>query len=318
METLGLPQRAHTRQAISPLHLLVLIRRALWSAVDHDCFNMAQATAYSAVFALFPALIVAAAVIALVPDTLPLRYQLAVFFDRVLPGSVSLLFETYFTASPNNTHSARVLVGAVIVSITGAASVIGTLMEGLRRAHDLPADTWTFWQRRRKSFALIPLCLLPLAVASILVVFGHIITLWLMQYVPTNLDTVAYAIASILRWTVALAGTASIIAFIYHLGTPTALSWRRSLPGAVFATAMWMLTTITFGWYVTNFANYTVVYGSIGAAIALLVWLYITALSVLCGAELNAQIFPPPPQPSVIAPAGQALASHPTPAQQVE
>ena len=315
--TLHAPNIAVPTPLKRPFHLLGLIRRAMWSAVDHDCFNMAQATAYSAVFALFPALIVAAAVVALVPDTLPLRYQLAVFFDRVLPGSVSLLFQTYFTASPKNTHSARVLIGAIIVSITGAASVIGTLMEGLRRAQNLPADTWTFWQRRRKSFALIPLCLLPLAIASILVVFGHIITLWLMQYAPTDLHTMGYAVASILRWSVALAGTASIIAVIYHLGTPTALSWRRSLPGAVFATAMWLLTTISFGWYVTNFANYTVVYGSIGAAIALLVWLYITALSVLCGAELNAQIYPPPPSPEVQVPAGQSVAAHPPP-QQVE
>lgn len=56
------------------------------------------------------------------------------------------------------------------------------------------------------------------------------------------------------------------------------------------ATAMWFLTTLAFGWYVTRFANYSEVYGSIGAAIALLFWLYIISLSVLCGAEFNAQI----------------------------
>ena len=52
---------------------------------------------------------------------------------------------------------------------------------------------------------------------------------------------------------------------------------------------MWFLTTLAFGWYVTRFANYSEVYGSIGAAIALLLWLYIVSLSVLCGAEFNAQ-----------------------------
>jgi membrane protein len=52
---------------------------------------------------------------------------------------------------------------------------------------------------------------------------------------------------------------------------------------------MWFLTTLGFGWYVTRFANYSEVYGSIGAGIALLFWLYIVSLSVLCGAEFNAQ-----------------------------
>jgi membrane protein len=55
------------------------------------------------------------------------------------------------------------------------------------------------------------------------------------------------------------------------------------------ATAMWFLTTLMFGWYVTRFANYSEVYGSLGAGIALLFWLYIVSLSVLCGAEFNAQ-----------------------------
>jgi membrane protein len=65
--------------------------------------------------------------------------------------------------------------------------------------------------------------------------------------------------------------------------------WWAVLPGAVAATAMWFLTTLAFGWYVTRFANYSEVYGSLGAGIALLFWLYIVSLSVLCGAEFNAQ-----------------------------
>lgn len=71
--------------------------------------------------------------------------------------------------------------------------------------------------------------------------------------------------------------------------TLTPQTWRAILPGAVMATAMWFLTTLIFGLYVTRFANYSEVYGSLGAGIALLFWLYIVSLSVLCGAEFNAQ-----------------------------
>jgi membrane protein len=69
------------------------------------------------------------------------------------------------------------------------------------------------------------------------------------------------------------------------------LSWTRTLPGAVLATVLWFVTTLIFGWYVTRFANYSEVYGSLGAGIALLFWLYIISLSVLCGAEFNAQLY---------------------------
>jgi len=67
-------------------------------------------------------------------------------------------------------------------------------------------------------------------------------------------------------------------------------SWRASLPGAAIATLLWFVTTLLFGFYVTRFANYSQVYGSLGAAIALLFWLYIIALSVLIGSEFNAQL----------------------------
>jgi membrane protein len=68
-------------------------------------------------------------------------------------------------------------------------------------------------------------------------------------------------------------------------------SWKRTLPGAIMSTAMWFLTTLVFGWYVTRFANYSQVYGSLGAAIALLFWLYIISLSILCGAEFNTEYY---------------------------
>ena len=86
------------------------------------------------------------------------------------------LLTGYFAATPGSAHSQhtlRALVLAAVVSVMGASSVIATLMEGLRRAQDLPMDCWTFWQRRLRALVLVPLCLLPLALATVLVVFGN-------------------------------------------------------------------------------------------------------------------------------------------------
>jgi membrane protein len=267
------------------LRIHVILHRALVRAMDHDVLNLAQSAAYSAMVALFPALIVAAAIIALLPDTAPIRSQLGLFFDRVLPPDVTPLLETYFDS--HSSKSAHALMVAFLVSITGASSVIVTYMEGLRRANNLPQDCWTFWSRRARAYALVPLSLLPLGIASILVVFGHFITLWLALHVVPSIRTEVYVIALTIRWLVALTGCVGIIALIYHMGTPIRQPWHRVLPGAIAATAMWFLTTLAFGWYVTRFANYTQVYGSLGAGIALLFWLYIVSLSVFFGAEFN-------------------------------
>jgi membrane protein len=267
------------------LRIHVILHRALVRAMDHDVLNLAQSAAYSAMVALFPALIVAAAIIALLPDTAPIRSQLGLFFDRVLPPDVTPLLETYFDS--HSSKSAHALMVAFLVSITGASSVIVTYMEGLRRANNLPQDCWTFWSRRARAYALVPLSLLPLGIASILVVFGHFITLWLALHVVPSIRTEVYVIALTIRWLVALTGCVGIIALIYHMGTPIRQPWRHVLPGAIAATAMWFLTTLAFGWYVTRFANYTQVYGSLGAGIALLFWLYIVSLSVFFGAEFN-------------------------------
>ena len=278
-------------QVLRPIRRVYhLVERALDRAARHDLFNLAQSSAYSAMVSLFPALIVAAAVIGQLPDTAPLRFQLSVFFDRILPSDVSPLLQGYFVDAPHHSRSARVLVVAFIVSVSGASSVIAKLMEGLRRANDLPRNCWSVWTRRGRAYLLVPLSLLPFVITSSLVVFGHIIVVWLALHVMSSARVTVYLVALLIRWIVALAGSVGLIALIYHMGTPMQQSWKRTLPGATAATIMWLLSTLAFGWYVTRFANYSQVYGSLGAGIALLFWLDLIALSLLCGAEINAQL----------------------------
>jgi membrane protein len=275
-----------------------ILHGTLLRASQHDCLNLAQSTAYSAMVSLFPALIVAAAVVSLVPDNTPLRDQLATFFDRILPPDVSPLLQSYFVDS-HSPRSTRALIAAFIVSLIGASSVIATLMEGVRRANDLPMDCWGFGQRRLRAFLLVPLSLVPFTLATLLVVFGQFITQWIALHIMPSARTPVYFIAVLIRWVIALTGSIGIIGLIYHMGTPIRQSWKRVLPGAILSTAAWFLITLAFGWYVTRFANYSQVYGSLGAGIALLFWLYIISLCVLCGAEFNtvfhARFFHPHP-----------------------
>jgi membrane protein len=280
------------------------------AAMDHDAFTVAQATAYSAMVSLFPALIVAAAIVALLPPWLPIKVQMAGFFERMLPSNITPLLDQYFTTTHSATTTGGALLSAGVVSLTGAASVMSTLMEGFRRAHNLPLPAASFWQRRMRALALVPLSLVPMAAASALVVFGHFLTGLVAGAIPSAVRPGFYAVALAVRWTIALGTSVSIIAVIYHLGTdPTQQlreelepmlrepwvvlrpqwSWRGSLPGAALATVLWFAATLGFGFYVTRFANYGRVYGSLGAGIALMVWLYMIAVTLLIGSEFNAQ-----------------------------
>ncbi len=287
-----------------------LLRRTFFAAVEHDAFTVAQAAAYSAMVAVFPAMVVIAAFVALLPPWLPLKMQMADFFTSVLPSPFNPLLDWYFSTTHQTSQTAGALLSSGVVSLLGAANVIATLMEGFRRAHHLPLARGSFWSRRGRALALVPLSLLPMTAASALVVFGHLFTHWLAAEIPAFVRPGFFAASVVLRWTIALGTSVGILAVVYHLGTDLSQhvreqlepmvrepwvvlrrewTWRASLPGAALATVLWFASTLLFGFYVTRFANYGRVYGSLGAAIALMVWLYIIALTVLIGAEFNAQ-----------------------------
>src|SRR6202046_5946016 len=103
------------------LRLFRMLHGALVRAGRHDCLNLAQSTAYSAMVSLFPALIVAAAVVSLLPDNTPLRFQLSTFFDRILPPDVSPLLQSYFVDTSHTHRSGRALILSFLVSLIGAS-----------------------------------------------------------------------------------------------------------------------------------------------------------------------------------------------------
>jgi membrane protein len=273
-----------------------MLKRVVARMLEHDGLNLAQSAAYSAMVALFPALIVAAAAVVLLPDANALKQEASEFFDQVLPANVFPLLTAYFvnTGPDGQPHTTRVLVTAALVSLLGGSSSIATLMEGLHRASGLPFDCWSFVQKRSRALLLVPLSLVPLAIASVLVVFGRWMSEWVAEHLITSVRPAFFGVALAVRWTIALGGVAGVTALIYHLGVPrtgrhaVGRTWQSTLPGAVLATAMWFASTLIFGWYVTRVANYSLVYGSLGAGIALLFWLFLVFLSVLCGAEFNA------------------------------
>jgi membrane protein len=282
-------------EGLSMKRVLEKLRLALLASLSHDVFGTAKAAAYSAILCLFPTILVLTTLLALAPASDTVRGEMRAAFSEVLPTDTMTLLHDYFTNQ--KARSEQVVSSAILVSLVAAMGMMNSLMEGFRRAYELPRHEWNFWVERMVAVALIPLCLVPMAFATVMVAFGHQIEEWVINNSYHELGPYVLLVWRILRWTIGLFTTIAVLAMIYQLATPRRRAWKYVLPGASGAAIIWFLATLGFGFYLTRFADYSVVYGPLGAVVATLVWLYIATVSVLIGAEFNAHIFPKPQRP---------------------
>lgn len=307
--------------------LLRNLRRAVWSAFGHGAFSTAKAAAYSAILSIFPAILVVTTLFATLPAGGDMRSDVRAAFQQVLPPDTMNLVQSYFIG--NHARSIRIVSGSIFVSIFAAVGMLTSLMQGFRRAYRVPRGQWGFWKERGVALMLVPGAMIPMAAATLFLAFGHDIERWMIENSSHGLHLYVLILWRLTRWAIALVASIISLALIYHYGVPRqklqtrsgklALvrgRWRETMPGATIATAIWFIATLTYGWYLLRFADYSVVYGSLGAGIATLVWLYMVSLSILIGAEFNALMFPlgSPGHLAALDPAGQergsALTAH--------
>ena len=272
------------------LRAFVKIRCALLAALAHDVLGTAKAAAYSAILCLFPAILVITTLLAMAPEADSFRGDLLTSFDEILPGETMTLLHASF--NKQHVRSGQVIFSASLVSLWAAMGVLLSLMEGFRRAYNLPRHEWPFWLERLVAVALIPSCLAPMLFATVIVAFGHQIEMWLLLNTDHVLKFYFLLLWRIIRLAIGLATTILVLAVIYHFGTPRRRHWKHVVAGASGAAGIWFLATLLYGFYVTRFAHYSLFYGSLGTLAVTMVWLYITSLSVLMGAEFNAQFHP--------------------------
>jgi membrane protein len=264
-------------------------RKAVWQALDHDVLNTAKAAAYSGMLMLFPALVVLTTLLARVPEGTSLVGEIRTSFEQFLPGeSMSLLQSSLET---RRIHSVQLIFSAASLSVFAGLGLMLSLMEGFRRAYRLPRTDWGFWERRLRALLLVPIVLFPLALATLVLVFGRQFETWMIDNAGHELRHVVLLFWRLVRWAIAVTTSVTVLGALYHFGTRRKEYWGRVVLGAITATAVWFPATLAFGWYVTRIADYSMFYGSFGAGVATLVWLYLSSFSALLGAELNGVLF---------------------------
>src|SRR5579863_5949576 len=279
---------ATTTLARLMLRFLDLVRKALWRAFQHDAFAVAKASAYSSILTFFPSLLAVGSVLAARRNTQALLGEVSNALKEILPTGTATA-QAYLRKGPG--HSVGVIVTTTLLALWLASGVMISWMEGFRLAYELP-KTWGLVKERLVALSLVILAGIPLSLATILVAFGNRIEFRILSAIGHEFSPYVYLMWMFVRWLIAISTSVSVIALIYHNAVPRTQPWHSVLPGATLATMMWFIVTMIFGWYLQHYADYSVIYGSLGVAIALLVWMYLISLVILIGAEFNAILFP--------------------------
>ena len=270
------------------LRFLRLLRLAFWRAFQHDAFSIAKASAYSSILTFFPALLVVGSVLATWRKGAPFLREISYALSRILPAGSNTAMNFLRSAAQ---RPVSLLVTASLITLWTASGVMISWMEGFRRCYELP-KIWGLVKERLIAFLLVIFALLPMTFATLLVAFGSKIETDILFYTAREFSPYILLMWAVIRWAIATLTSIAVIALIYHNAVPRTQPWHSVIPGATLATAMWFSATMLFGFYLRHYADYSIIYGSLGAAIALLVWMYMVSLVVLVGAEFNAMLFP--------------------------
>jgi membrane protein len=270
------------------LRFFRLLRLAFWHAFVHDSFATAKASAYSSILTFFPVLLIIGSGLANWRKGAPYLREITYALGSILPaGSNTAL--SYLKGTEG--HPVGLLTTTSVITLWTASGVMISWMDGFRRCYELP-KTWGLLKERLIAFQLVVFALIPMTFATLLVAVGNKFETRLLPFVDPDFSIYVLLLWGAIRWLIATLTSIAVIALIYHHAVPRTQPWHTVMPGAMLATILWFSTTVGFRAYLQYFGDFATIYGSLGVAMALLVWMYLISLVVLVGAEFNALLFP--------------------------
>ena len=260
----------------------------IWRAVkeygDDDVAAWARSIAFSGILALFPALAAFVAIYGLFADIETARGHLA-GLTGVIPADAATFIGDQMVriAAANDAGLGLTFIIGVLLSLWSANAGMKALFKGLNVAYDEDE------QRGFVKLNLITLAFTVGAIVFITLAMGAVVV------VPVVMEALglggAAQLLALLRWPLLLGVVMVGLSALYRYGpSRDKAQWRWVSWGSAAATVMWILGSVLFSWYLANFANYNETYGSLGAVFGFLMWLWLSAVVVLFGAELNAEI----------------------------
>ena len=267
--------------------LFEVSRRSIRKYLKHDDMpSYAAALAYRALFALFPFFTLLVVLLAFIGNV--------GFFDWLIDQAYATLQEQYARLGEQviekiqyQAQGGLLLIG-IGTAVWTVSSGVRTLTKALNAVHEVE-ETRPSWKRYGLSFFYALGLAIMVILAMALLLIGPEVVEWVVGLV--GLDEVFISLWTWLRLPLALILTMLSVSIVYWAIPNVNHPYRLITPGAALAVIAWVVASLGFSFYLANFANYSVIYGSLGAAFALLLYFYISAAVLLMGAEVNAAIY---------------------------
>lgn len=269
-------------------------RRHWWGAVRRtmveyrvdNLSDWAAALTYYAVLSIFPALLVLVSAIGLAGHSA--TQALLDNLGQLAPGPVRQILATAIRNLQNSQGSAGlVVVVSLLVALWSASGYVAAFMRASNAIYDVPEGR-PIWKTVpiRVSVTLVMLVLLAVSAVAVVITGG------LADRVGRvlGIGSMAVTIWDIAKWPVLLVIVSFMFALLYWASPNARQGFRWVTPGGVLAVVVWVVASGLFAFYVANFASYNKTYGSLAGVIVFLVWLWISNLAILLGAELNAEL----------------------------
>jgi membrane protein len=289
------PQPEHTEPRLAdpgPTELskrdyVAIVKRAAKESLNDHITNLAAALAYYAFLAIPSVLLVLVGLFSLfaTPDTVN---SLVEQLGKVAPGQAVSLVEDSLTAMTQKEAQGAILVGlGGLLALWSMGGAMQNLMWALNAAYDRD-ETRGFVKRRLTSYLMFVFVAIGFTLAFGLLVLGPQLSEWLGDVIgePTLLKVVWW----VAQWPILIGGLliafAGVLFYGPNIDHPR---WKFLSFGALVAVAIWLLASGAFAVYVSMFGSYNKTWGSLSAVVIMLTWLWLSALALLFGAEINAE-----------------------------
>jgi membrane protein len=261
-----------------------VLRRVYRKVLDDDCPGLAGQLAYFTLFSMFPFLLFLVALAGLViDDPATLLKTLTERMQGFLPGDAVGLLEGYIDLTLRNADPS-VLVFAVLATFWSGWAAADAIVKAVNRAYELQ-ETRPWWKLWGISVLMV-LGFVLVVVSLALVVFGPEVGGYFQSLI--GLPETLLALWDVLRWAGAFLAVSLAHALLYYVAPNAEVPFKWITPGGFAATVLILVASVGLNVWVANLGRYDQVYGQVGAIMVLMLWLYVTGLMVLVGAEVNA------------------------------
>ena len=268
---------------------LEVLKRTVSEFRDDNLTDWAAALTYYGVLALFPALIALVSIVGLVGDPDGTTEVLNEVVSDLGPSSAADTFRGPIESITANRQTAGVLfIVGLAVALYSASAYIGAFIRASNVIYEVEEGR-PFWKLRPLQIVVTLVMVLLVALVSLALVLSGPLAESVGDAVGVSdslVDTYRYA-----KWPLLALVVLAMVSLLYYASPNVKLpSFRWITPGALLALILWVLASAAFGFYVGNFGSYDKTYGTLGGVVTFLVWLWITNIALLLGAELNAEL----------------------------